>query len=189
MSRTGLSGVAAFLVLSMVACDAGDPIGTSATADDAALQGLLEAATDARTPSPGNSLFNRLAAEVPGFGGLYRAGRCTVGLVLTAEADVEQAVALVTEALTTLLGRSCADQLVVTPVPGEFTYIELQRFLQAARPLVRSTGVVAVNVSYAQNRIVIAVVSSSVARRALEFLSAAGVPEQAVTFRIVGGRG
>jgi hypothetical protein len=181
--------VTALLVLSIAACDAGGPAAPEALQDDAPLLTLLAEAADVRSTSAGNQLFERLASEIPGFGGLYRTAPCSVAVVLTSAANETEAVGVVHAALTSLVGRRCAANLVVSAVAGSFTYHELQRFLQAVMPFAGSPGVAGVTLSYQQNQIIIAVRNSEVARRLSSALSDAGVPAQAVAFRIVGGRG
>lgn len=181
--------VTALLVLSIAACDAGGPATPDALQDDAPLLTLLADAADVRSRSAGNKLFDRLASGIAGFGGLYRTAPCTVAVVLTPAANEAEAVRVVHAALTALVGRRCAANLIVSAVAGSFTYHELQRFLQAAMPFAGSPGVVGLTLSYKQNQIIIAVRNSEVARRVSSALSDAGVPAQAVAFRIVGGRG
>lgn len=137
--------------------------------------------------SGGHALFQRLAAEIPGFGGLYRAGRCQVVVVLTDLAEAEHAVRVVHAALQPLVARTCQDALVVRAAEGEFTYGELQRFLWNAQPLLRARGVLGLKVDYARNRLVVLVSSREVQARVLEALAELGIPADAVVFQ--GGSG
>ena len=131
----------------------------------------------------GNSLFERLAAEIPGFGGLYRTARCTVAVVLTADANAEEAVRIVHAAIEPLVVRSCPDGIHVEPVRGQFTFHELRRFLLASRPLNNIPGVGGARIDFMHNSIVILVTSRRVAHAVLKALPRVGIPEDAVLFQ------
>jgi hypothetical protein len=131
----------------------------------------------------GNSLFERLAAEIPGFGGLYRTARCVVAVVLTADANAQEAVRIVHAAIEPLVVRSCPDGVRVEPVRGQFTYYELRRFLLASRPLNNIPGVIGARIDFKHNGIVILVTSRRVAHAVLKALPRVGIPEDAVLFQ------
>jgi hypothetical protein len=131
----------------------------------------------------GGSLFDQLAAEIPEFGGLFRAGRCTVGLVLTSLEHDERAVAIVQAALERLLGEACPEGVRVIAQRGEFTYVQLIRWLHAARPLHEIRGVLGVGIDYSVNRLVVTVASRAVAAQVLEALPRLDIPAGAVKFK------
>jgi len=130
-----------------------------------------------------HSLFDRLAAEIPGFGGLYRTSRCVIAVVLTDGANVDEAVRIVHAAVEPLVLRSCPDGVRVEAVRGQFTYVELRRFLLASRPLNRIPGVSGARIDFMHNRLVIFVTSRRVAHAVTQVLPRVGIPERAVIFR------
>jgi hypothetical protein len=130
----------------------------------------------------GPSLFDRLAAEIPGFGGLYRVDRCSIAVVLTDLTQAQHAIRVVKAALEPL--RGCPDGIRVQAVQGKFTYIELQRYLKASRPLFRIEGVVGVAINYEKNRLVVTVISREVAEKVLEALPRLNIPAEAVVFEL-----
>ncbi|MEX1183749.1 MAG: hypothetical protein WEF86_10985 [Gemmatimonadota bacterium] len=140
-----------------------------------------------RTDGPGKerrgSIFDRLNEQIDGFAGIYRAGRCSVVLVLTEGANVQEAVRIVHAVIEPLVARTCPSGIRVTPERGQYTYDELHRYHGVALPLVRSRAVYAATVSYPLNAVLITVADRETARRVLEFLTDQGVPEGAVEFR------
>lgn len=168
------------------ACENVGVTGPEAGAVDA-LETVLSSATltgtAAGTRGAGSALFDQLAAEIPEFGGLFRAGRCTVGLVLTSLEHEERAVEIVQDALERLLGDACPDGVRVTTQRGEFTYVQLIRWLHAARPLHEIRGVLGVGVDYSLNRLIVTVVSRAVAAEVLETLTRLDIPGGAVKFK------
>lgn len=168
------------------ACENVAVTGPEAIAEDA-LETVLSSATLTGTAGGerggGISLFDQLAAEIPEFGGLFRAGRCTVGLVLTSLEHEERAVEIVQDALERLLGDACPDGVRVIAQRGEFTYVQLIRWLHAARPLHEIRGVLGVGVDYSLNRLVVTVASRAVAAEVLEALPRLDIPAGAVVFK------
>jgi hypothetical protein len=146
----------------------------AAGSDD--LRGAQDGARDRRT------VFEQLAAEIPGFGGLYRTERCVVALVLTADADVESAVRIVHAVVEPLVATTCPDGIRVEPVRGQYTYIELRRFLHASRPLNNIPGVLGARIDFRHNSLVILVTSRRAARAVIQALPRVGIPEDAVLF-------
>ena len=159
-------------------------------ADDE-LQAVLDAESGARDPRgdrdhvdrrPG-TLFDQLAEQIPGFGGIYRTSPCVIALVLTADADAESAERIVRAAIEPIVARHCADGIRIDIVRGQFTYIELRRFLLASRPLNNIEGVAGAYISFKANRLVILVASREVAGKVVLALPRVGIPERAVIFR------
>jgi hypothetical protein len=187
--------IAAIVVaFTLAACSENGTInGPELTSSDTELASLLASESgsprgeDAR--GGGSALFDRLAAEIPGFGGLYRTERCAVNIVLTDYSQAEHAVRVVKAAIDPLVARSCPDGIRAHPVEGQFTYIELQRWLHAARPLLDIRGVNGVQVNYAQNRLVVLVSSHAVVAAVKEALARLGIPEAAVVFQGGGAPG
>lgn len=192
MTRTRPWASMLMLGLTLAACSDGGPLELMDIAefDNDALAVLL-AAGDAGTAAhdepargAGVPLFNRLADQIPGFGGLYRTARCAIVLVLTQPTDVGEAIAIVRATIEPLVERGCPDGVRVAVARGQFTYVELQRFLKATRPLTRADDVFRVSVDYSLNRVVIIVASRAVAARVAGALPGLGVPERAVVFRL-----
>jgi len=183
---------ALLLVLALAACDAAEQLAAPtdlAPADELAAV-LAEPAGEALTsaaPAPrgGNGLFDRLAAQIPGFGGLYRTAPCTVALVLTPAADdVRQAVRIVTAEVEPLVARSCPRGITVRPVAGEFTWTQLVGYRAAARPLFQIRGLSAITIDVPQNRLEITVASRAVAESVLAELPRVDIPAAAVGFQL-----
>ena len=186
-SRFGLATLA--LVMSVAACDVPGPSAPDAQIDDELTTILASASADPRVASTaGNSLFDRLAAEIPGFGGLYRTGVCSVAVVLTDLTGSGAAVELVKKALNDIAGRSCREGFRVQAVQGKFTYVELQRWLGAADRLLNIRGVQNVHVDYQKNLVVVTVAARSVAAEVIAALPALGIPAEAVAFELGGNR-
>ena len=170
------------LVLSVAACDMPGPIAPDAQNDELTTI-LASASADPRsTTQGGNSLFDRLAAEIPAFGGLYRTDVCSVAVVLTDDTGQGAAVELVKAALNDIAGRSCPSGFRVQAVRGQFTYLELNRWLGASDRLLNIRGVTAVHVDYQKNRLVVTITGRSVAAEVLAALPALGIPAEAVAF-------
>jgi hypothetical protein len=192
MQHRNLAALA--IALMMAACGETSPLGPDAVAVDAELSALITSASAETHGSEtrggaGSNLFDRLAAEIPGFGGLYRNGPCAVAVVLTDMSQADHAKRVVDRAIAPLVRRSCPDGIRVHPVEGQFTYIELQRWLAASRPLLEIRGVNGVAVNYQLNRLVISVAAHAVVPVVLEALERLGIPERAVVFEGGGGRG
>ena len=172
----------------MAACssDATDPAPGSEQDDELAAVLAAAGATttaDSRGRSTRHPVFDRLAAEIPGFAGLYRTARCVVVVVLTAEGDAQHAVRVVTAALEPMVERACPDGIRVQTARGQFTYIQLQRFLLAAQDLLDIRGVVGLKLDYQANKVVVLIASRETAHDVLAALPRVGVPEGAVMFR------
>lgn len=191
MIRSRSLGTLLVLALATTACES-DPLAvdtSEALASDALADVLVaeSGSDDLRGhrdgADRGNSLFERLASQIPGFGGLYRTERCVVAVVLTADADAQEAVRIVHAAIEPLVVRTCPDGIRVEPVRGQFTYYELRRFLLASRPLNHIPGVGGARIDFMQNRLVILVASRRVAYAVLQALPRVGIPEDAVLFQ------
>jgi hypothetical protein len=191
MIRSRSLGTLLVLAIATTACES-DPLAIDTSeqiADDefAAVLVAESGSDDLRGTRDGadrrNSLFERLAAEIPGFGGLYRTARCAVAVVLTADANAEEAVRIVHAAIEPLVEPSCPDGIRVEPVRGQFTYHELRRFLLASRPLNNIPGVGGARIDFMHNRLVILVTSRRVAHAVLKALPRVGIPEDAVLFQ------
>lgn len=182
---------AAALAIGLVACNA-TPAGPGT--DDIDQMGAIFAAEagDAdprvagrtRSTRGGGSVFQRLDALIDGFAGVYRVAQCSVVLVLTDAADVDEAVRIVHAVIEPLVARTCPTGIRVTPERGTYTYSELHRYHAVALPLVGARGVYAAVVSYPLNAVLITVASRETARRVLGSLTDDGVPEGAIAFRI-----
>ncbi len=179
------------LAVTAAACDSG-PFGPGSQeplADDglAAVLALGPAAEEARDvrghPGGTGSVLEQLAAKIPGFGGLYRLSHCVVAVVLTEDANVQEAVRIVHATIEPLVAQSCRTGIRVEPVRGIFSFDELQRFLQAARPLSGIPGVVRIHIDFKLNRLVFVVESRRTADAVLAALPGAGIPERAVVFQ------
>src|SRR5688500_10974903 len=97
------------LVLSTTACEVGDMLSPDSEGGDA-IEAVLSTASSVdpnRGGGNGSSLFDRLASEIPGFGGLYRTGTCAVAVVLTDPSGADHAIRTVKAALEPL--RGCPD--------------------------------------------------------------------------------
>jgi hypothetical protein len=192
MIRSRYLGTILVLALATTACES-DPLALDTSeqlaADDLTDVLVAESGSDdLRGTRDGgdrrNSLFERLAAEIPGFAGLYRTAPCVIAVVLTADANVEEAVRIVHAAVEPLVERTCPEGIRVEPVRGQFTYYELRRFLLASRPLNNIPGVGGARIAFMHNRIVILVTSRRVAQAVLQALPRVDIPEDAVLFQL-----
>lgn len=171
------------LVTALAACDADSPFDTHSG-------GELDALLDHGAGGGGNerggggvALFDRLAGEIDGFGGLYRFAPCGVVLILTDGVDVERAVRITHAAVEPLVVRSCPDGIRVVPERGEYSWIELNRYLATARPILGIAGVGGMTIDVPQNGIIVFVASRDVADEVIDALERLGVPADIVHFR------
>lgn len=189
MTRSRYLGMVLLLALGATACDS-ERVSSpqlSESSDDAIAALLASTEAEAITAGrAGNNLFDRLANAIPGFGGLYRDGRCAVAVVLTDLAEADHAIRVVKAALEPL--RACPDGIRVHPTQGEFTYVELVRYQLAARALLRIDGVRGTRIDYQLNRLVIYVASRLVAQAVIEVLPQLGIPLEAVAFHAANSR-
>ena len=190
MFRIRLSRAVLALTVATAACDSA-PMSfddVEQLADDGLETAVMAAsgADDLRGERDGErdrrSVFEQLASEIPGFGGLYRTERCVIALVLTADADVESAIRIVHAVVDPLVSETCADGIRVEPVRGKYTYIELRRFLHASRPINRIAGVLGARIDFRHNSLLVLVTSRRAARNVLEALPGLGIPDDAVLF-------
>jgi len=190
MTRSTLIGAVLVLAVTTAACES-DPLAveTAVLADDelssaiTAESGSNDLRGERDHADRSNSLFDRLAQAIPGFGGLYRTAPCVVAVVLTADADVQEALRIVHAAIEPLVERTCPNGIRVEPVRGTYTYTELRRMLLASRPLNNIPGVGGARISFQHNSLVILVASRRVAHAVLLALPRVGIPEDAVLFQ------
>jgi hypothetical protein len=188
MTRSRYLGLALLLAASATACDS-DRLSTPQLSEgEDAVTALLVSVNggEANASRSSNSLFDRLANEIAGFGGLYRNGECAVAVVLTDMSEAGHAIQAVKAALEPL--RACPHGIRVHPVKGEFTYGELVRYLAAARELTRIDGVRGSKIDYKLNRLVVYVASRRVAQEVIEALPQLGIPLHAVVFELSSGQ-
>lgn len=191
MKRSRNLATALTLAIMLGACDS-DATSVEAPDDHASdeLATLLASApgtANSRGGGGGPALFERLNAEISGFAGLYRTGRCALVVVLTDLSDADDAIRVVHAAVEPLVERSCPDGVSVRAERGQYSYGELQRFLLAASELRRIDGVLAAWIDYRSNTILVTVSSREVIRPVLDALPSLGIPEDAVSFK--GGSG
>jgi len=163
----------------LAACASPTTLEEAPSGDDALASAMVGASGERTASGSGVPLFDRLAADVPGFGGLYRTSRCDVVLVLTGGGEPLDALRTVQAALKPLVAADCA--LTVRAVPGQFTYVELHRYLASARRLNGLEGVVETRIDYVLNRLVVVVTSRPAAQSVEAALPRVGVPAAAVT--------
>jgi hypothetical protein len=164
------------------ACDAAQVAGPEAPALDEVLQASATSAPPGQ--QRGTSLFDELAEEIRGFGGLYRTGPCAVAVVLTDMSQADHAVQVVHAALAPLVAHPCPPGGVqVSAVQGQFTYLQLKAFLRASQPLLRIRGVLGTSIDYQLNRLVISVAARTVVPTVLEALPGLRIPAEAVVFK------
>jgi hypothetical protein len=164
------------------ACDASDVAGPEAPRLDEVLQASATSAPPGQRG--GTSLFDELAEDIRGFGGLYRTGPCAVAVVLTDMSQAEHAIQVVHAALAPLVSHPCPPGGVqVSAVQGQFTYLQLKAFLRAAQPLLQIRGVARAGIDYQLNRLVIFVQARSVVAEVLEALPRLRIPAEAVVFK------
>ncbi len=181
------------LVLSTTACEIADSLSPETIGGNGgdAIANVLSS-VNSGDPNRGGgsdgSLFDRLAAEIPGFGGLYRAGECAVAVVLTDLSGAEHAIRTVKAALEPLDG--CRNGVRVHAVRGQFTYVELQRFFEAAnRELLQVDGVISVKVDYQKNKLVVTIRAREFAAKVMEAAHRLDIPADAIELVVAGAGG
>jgi TolB-like protein len=172
------------IALSTAACDTPTPFSPAEAVNDDLTAVLASASSDPRGTQSGNSLFDRLAGEISGFGGLYRTDICSVAVVLTNLGNAEQAERLVKSVLEEIVGRSCPNGIRVHAVQGQFTYKDLQYWLSAGQELLRIRGVQGVKVDYQKNRLIVTIEARSVAADVIAALPKVGIPSEAMMFEL-----
>ncbi|MGH7554227.1 MAG: hypothetical protein ACREMQ_14565, partial [Longimicrobiales bacterium] len=117
--------------------------------------------------------------------------QCSITLVLTDLTHAERAIQIVREALRRQVGpRWCADGFRVIPQEGEFTYVQLSRWLLASNALIGGRdgagirGVLGTAINFQANRLVVTIAAREVAAAVLEALPRVGIPAAAVTFQL-----
>ncbi|MGH7462985.1 MAG: hypothetical protein ACREMA_18420, partial [Longimicrobiales bacterium] len=170
MTLSRFRAAALMLAVSLGACESAQTTAPEFSTSDDGLATILASvnSADPRGAGSGNSLFDRLANEIPGFGGLYRNAVCSVAVVLTDLSQSDHAIRVVKAALEP--NRACPNGIRVHAVQGKFTYVELQRYLAASRELLQLRGVLGAHVDLQQNRLVNTIVSREVAATVLEAL-------------------
>jgi hypothetical protein len=191
-------GVAALaLALTLPACESTtEPAVTVEAIEDAAVEAIAESAglveDLAARGGPGAALFDRLAGEIPGFGGFYFA-RCDLVVVLTDRTQGPAATAILTPLLRRYIarvGRQCHEGGSVVIQPGDYTWTELSRYLPALRPLLELRGVGRMGISIPENRIVVQVRTRALVAEVKAQAEALGVPPGAIAAVVLsGGRG
>ena len=179
------------LVLSTTACDVAETLSPDSDAGNGgdAIEAVLATASsvDPNRGGSNGSLFDRLAGEIPGFGGLYRTGICAVAVVLTDMSQADHAIRTVKKALEPL--RGCPDGVRVEAVRGQYTYLELQRFFEAAnRELLQVDGVVSIHVDYQKNKLIITIRAREFAAKVMEAVARLNIPADAVALEVASGR-
>ncbi len=160
-----------------------------ATADLAAGGTLDLAALDAGDPD--GSLFDKLSAEIPGFGGFWFDRACNLNVVLT---DLEQSE-LAKDVLSPYLRRyvesnRCGRDASVLVQHGEYTWTQLSSWLRVLRPVSRIRGVSRIGISVPLNHIFVEVNGRPAANEVLRFVAGTDVPVAVLKFVLAaaGGR-
>src|SRR5262245_46128672 len=84
MTRSRFRAAALILAVGLSACESAQVVAPENSTGDDGLEAVLASVNSADPRGGGgNALFDRLAAEIPGFGGLYRNAICSVAVVLT----------------------------------------------------------------------------------------------------------
>jgi len=184
MSRNGWTTALLATTLCAAACESERVVGPGTTdADDVALaqidamDGVVDVAH--REGSGAGSLFDRLAAAIPGFGGFYFDGSCNLVVVLTRPEQAEHATDILTPLLRRFLQRAdrrCPRQAAVIVQKGDFEWQELNRYLGALRPVAQLRGVQRLAISIPKNRIVVGIVDDTIAPKVHEAAHRLGVP-------------
>lgn len=139
---------------------------------------------------PGPALFDRIAAELPGFGGLYFT-RCDLVVVLTDRSQAPAATSLLHPLLRRYLarrGRPCHDEGTIVVQEGQYTWTELSRYLPALRPLLQLRGVGRMGISVPENRIIVQVRTRELVPEVKAQAEQLGVPAGALAVVVMNGR-
>jgi hypothetical protein len=177
---------AAALALSACGESATSPFdsGPDIAAADVPTEGNVDlAALD--QPGGDGSLFNELAKQIPGFGGLWFDRHCNLNVVLTRPGE-QSAVA--EDVLAPYLRRyveshRCPDTAATILVhQGEFDWDHLSTWLRLLAPASGFPGVARIGISVPLNRIVVAVDGRPTAHEVLRLADHIGVPAAALKF-------
>jgi hypothetical protein len=135
------------------------------------------------------SLFDQLAKEIPGFAGFWFDRGCNLNVVLTDRSQAEKAKEILTPYLRRYLEThpDCPRGAGIVVHSGEFSWVELSRWLDALRPAAALRGVSRIGISVQMNRIVVAVDGRETAKKVLEIAERNGVPTAAIKFVLAGG--
>lgn len=173
-----------FAILAFAACDA-----ITAPTDEQASEAFYEGADlSAATLDRGHPAgYDDGILDIAGFGGFWFDRGCNLHVVLTAAADPEEA----REALMQLLRRKlastrCPPGATIIVHDGQFTYIELVRWLHELRPVGQLRGVSGMVLNVPANRIVVGVATRDVGEEVLEAARRLGIPTDAIVLRIAG---
>lgn len=129
-----------------------------------------------------DDVFWDIAQQVPEFGGLYfdEQGQATVVLTnVGALADAEQAV-------FEILDHERLGTDMLTPVEGDYGFIDLQEWRKAGRDVLGLDGVTGLDVDEVSNRVWVGLEDERFRRDVEAYLDAAGVRLEAVTFEVTG---
>jgi hypothetical protein len=181
--------------MTLGACDGSittplDSDGPEIAASEVPVEGTIDLAV-LDQPGGDGSLFDQLAAEIPGFAGFWFDRACNLNVVLT-RPDQQETVAI--EVLTPYLRRHiennrCRDTATILVHQGEFDWTQLSSWLRKLGPALSFPGVERLGISIPMNRIVAAVTGREAANEVLRLALDEDVPSSAIKFTLAGDGG
>jgi hypothetical protein len=131
--------------------------------------------------------FSRLAAAVPGFGGMYYDKSGTLNVYVKSQAGAAAKAADVVGRLRAVGGPAVKDRLRQNPNvvlrAAKYDYAELQGWKSRLGALFSVRGVVFTDINESQNRLQVGVAPGASQNAVEKALSRTGVPREAVTIR------
>lgn len=129
-----------------------------------------------------DDLLARVEERVPGFGGMFigQDGRLAVYLL-----DLSQ-LAAARAAIEAVFGTQRVPAAGVRALQGQYTVSQLKRWTERATEMLEVSGVTAVDLDEAQNRVAIGLEDGSRAQTVEQALVSLGIPREAVVIEVTG---
>ena len=129
-----------------------------------------------------DELLVRVEERAPGFGGMFigRDGRLNVYLLDTSKLIAARS------AIESVFGADRVPAAGVRALKGRYTVSELKRWTERATKMLEVSGVTAVDLDEARNRVAIGIEVESRKRSVEQALVSAGIPRKAVVIAVTG---
>ncbi|MGH7500598.1 MAG: hypothetical protein ACREL7_02460 [Longimicrobiales bacterium] len=181
--------IAFALALTAAGCDTGPTApdaGAAIATDEFAAFDIAATFDAASLDRDVPSWWETLAAEIPGFAGIYIDRACNIHVMLVDLSQAGKATELLSPVLRRLLNArpDCPNTATILVHQADYTWVQLKTFLAKLRPLSQVRGILRLGISIQQNRIVVVIASRSVHPAAVEAIEALDVPLAAVVFRV-----
>lgn len=131
--------------------------------------------------------FERIAQEVPGFGGMYYGAEGRLHVTVVGEASpaaVKRAIADRSGVAAAILTKVSRPDEEIVIEPGDYDFVQLARWYGQLRPALRLGGVVYTDIDEATNRLRVGVEPSASPADIAAAIAGYGVPAEAVTVEV-----